>query len=100
MQGRIIYTKPASMSSQTVEKDHELNSNEKIQHILDLAPKLSLENRMKVLTYIHILSPDFITEQADGSRINLDRLPQVQINRIYDMVIRYTKLDEQITLMV
>ena len=88
----------ASMSSQTAEK--ELDPNEKIQKILELAPKLSLERRMKVLTYIHILSPNYITEQADGSRINLDRLPEVQINRIYDMVIRYSKLDEEITLMV
>jgi len=80
------------MSSQMAEK--ELNSNEKkIQKILELAPKLSLERRMKVLTYIHILSPNYITEQSDGSRVNLDRLPEVQINRIYDMVIRYSKID-------
>jgi len=85
------------MSSQTAEK--ELNPNEKVQKILELAPKLSFSNRMKVLTYIHILSPNYITEQADGSRINLDRLPEVQINRIYDMVIRYTKLDGDLTLM-
>ena len=84
------------MSSQM----QELNPNEKVQKILELAPKLSLEHRMKVLTYIHILSPNYITEQADGSRINLDRLPEIQINRIYDMVIRYSKLDEEITLMV
>ena len=88
------------MSSRTVEKDQELNSNEKVQKILELAPKLSFSRRMKVLTYMNILSPNYITEQADGSRINLDRLPEIQINRIYDMVIRYSKLDEEITLMV
>ena len=92
MQGRITCTKPASINLPM----EELNPNEKIQKILELAPKLSLEHRMKVLTLIHILNPDYITEQADGSRINLDRLPEVQINRIYDMVIRYTKLDEEI----
>jgi len=81
------------MSSRTAEKDQELNPNEKIQKILELAPKLSLERRMKVLTYMNILNPDYITEQADGSRVNLDRLPEVQINRIYDMVIRYSKID-------
>ena len=84
------------MSSQTQELS--LNPNEKIQKILDLAPKLNLEKRMKILTLINILNPDYITEQADGSRINLDRLPEVQINRIYDMVSSY-KIDEQITLM-
>lgn len=88
------------MSSRTVEKDQELNPNEKVQKILELAPKLSFSRRMKVLTYMNILSPNYITEQADGSRINLDRLPEIQINRIYDMVIRYSKLDEEITLMV
>lgn len=79
------------MSSRTVE--NELNPNEKVQKILELAPKLSFSNRMKVLTYMNILSPNYITEQSDGSRINLDRLPEVQINRIYDMCIRYTKID-------
>ena len=79
--------------------EKELNPNEKIQKILDLAPKLSLEKRMRILTLINILNPDYITEQADGSRINLDRLPEVQINRIYDMCISSYKIDEQITLM-
>ena len=79
------------MSSQTAEK--ELNPNEKVQKILELAPKLSFSNRMRILTLINILNPEFITEQSDGSRVNLDRLPEVQINRIYDMVIRYSKMD-------
>jgi hypothetical protein len=77
------------MSSQM----QELNPNEKVQKILEIAPKLTFERRMKVLTLINILSPNYITEQADGSRINLDRLPEIQINRIYDMVIRYSKID-------
>jgi len=79
------------MSSQTAEK--ELNPNEKVQKILELAPKLSFSNRMRILTLMNILNPEFITEQSDGSRVNLDRLPEVQINRIYDMVIRYSKMD-------
>ena len=85
------------MSSQTQELS--LNHEEKLKKILEIAPKLSFSKRMKILTLINILNPDYITEQADGSRINLDRLPEVQINRIYDMCISSYKIDEQITLM-
>jgi hypothetical protein len=74
------------MSSQT----EELDLSEKVQTILDLAPKLNLENRMKVLTLIHILNSSLITEQADGSRVNLDKLDKIHINRIYNMIIRYS----------
>ena len=64
--------------------------NEKIQKILELAPKLSLGGRMKVLTLINICNTSLITEQGDGCRINLDRLPEEQIDRIYNMIIRYS----------
>ena len=69
----------------------ELNLQEKIEKIMQIAPKLELEHRMKVLTAIHILNPSLITEQADGSRINLDRLPEIQIDRIYNLCIKYSK---------
>ena len=67
------------------------NLQEKIEKIMQLAPKLELEHRMKVLILINILNPSLITEQADGSRINLDRLPEVQIGRIYNLCIKYSK---------
>lgn len=71
--------------------------NEKIQKILELAPKLNLERRLNILTLIHILNPSLITEQADGSRINLDRLDEIQIDRIYNMCIRYSsEIDKEI----
>lgn len=69
----------------------ELNLQEKIEQIMQLAPKLELGHRMKLLTYINILNPSLITEQADGSRINLDRLPEIQIDRIYNLCIKYSK---------
>ena len=78
------------MLSRTVDQYH----NEKIEKIIEHAAKLDKEARMKLLTFIHILNPDYITEQADGCRINLDRLPQVQINRIYSMCMKYSRIDK------
>ena len=78
------------MLSRTVEQYHD----EKIEKIIELAPKLDIESRMRLLTLIHILNPDYITEQADGCRINLDRLPKVQINRIYSMCLKYSRIDK------
>lgn len=72
----------------------ELNLQEKIEKVINLAPKLDLEHRMKVLTLINILNPSLITEHGDGSRINLDRLPEVQIDRIYNLCIKYAEEEE------
>ena len=69
----------------------ELNLQEKIEQIMQLAPKLELGHRMKLLTYINISNPSVITQQGDGSRVNLDRLPEIQIGRIYNLCIRYSK---------
>jgi hypothetical protein len=72
----------------------ELNQKEKIEQILELAPKLGLEHRMNILTLINVLKPSLITEQGDGSRINLNRLPEVQIDRIYNLCIKYAEEEE------
>ena len=48
------------------------------QKIIECVDKLEYEDRLKVLKYISDIGAK-ITEQSDGSRINLDLIPKPQL---------------------
>jgi hypothetical protein len=69
----------------------ELNTENKIEQILNLAPRLEKKKRMVILAMIKFYNEDLIKSASDGSRVNLDRLPEHQIDKIYKYVLRQIK---------
>jgi len=66
----------------------ELNTENKIEQILNLAPRLEKKKRMVILAMIKFYNEDLIKSASDGSRVNLDRLPEHQIDKIYKYIMK------------
>lgn len=56
--------------------------------IQDKAPSLLYDDKMHILQILKYHGPPVkVCESADGSRINLDELPEGLINKIYHIII-------------
>ena len=85
-QNSIIYIKVVLINLAVDEYMSTLQREQKIQQILELAPTLKKKKRMVILTMIKFYDESLIKESGDGSRINIDNLPNHQIDKIYKYV--------------
>jgi hypothetical protein len=74
--------------SDTIEEFSQLSGQEKKLYLISNVSKLNYEDRIHLLGVIkqHV-SDDLIKENRDGSRINLDKLHDNLINKLYHIVI-------------
>ena len=74
--------------SDVMEESTQLSGQEKKLYIISNVSKLNYEDRIHLLGVIkqHV-SDDLIKENRDGSRINLDKLHDNLINKLYHIVI-------------
>lgn len=69
-------------------EEEQLTRQLKIERIIDYVNQIEKSKRLHVLLIIKLYQEDLIKESSDGSRIDMNRLPDHVINNIYYYVIR------------
>ncbi len=68
--------------------EEQLTRQLKIERVIEYVNHLEKSKRLHVLLIIKLYQEDLIKEASDGSRIDMNRLPDHVINNIYYYVIR------------
>ena len=78
---------------------HDVPPNRQREIICDKAGTLCYDDRLFILNLLKLeIDASHIIENADGSRINLDLLPDTIINKIYYIMISKLKISKKDTI--